>query len=298
MFLNSSAQDWYKVPRDLETIWRSLQRKIIGLDNKSSFPLISGDTFKYMCDVIIEGQIKEGEQGFFALRELRGALFVQAEPMSNATRLIVQACKSGISFPYADLVIHNGDVIPNPADMGILSNCFKKIYSVNWLGDTRIASPLPIGLENRDKRRNGVPRDYLKEAGKGLPGRDQRDILLLVAFSLETNFKERSLALNYAREIPGVKIVSNPITPKQYRKLVLRSQFVLSPPGNGPDCHRTWESLYLGATPIVHRESWPFPESDIPVLVVNSWDEIRAKIANYELKVNDTWRNISNWVSL
>jgi hypothetical protein len=86
MFLNSSAQDWYKVPRDLETIWRSLQRKIIGLDNKSSFPLISGDTFKYMCDVIIEGQIKEGEQDFFALREFRGALFLQAEPMSNATK--------------------------------------------------------------------------------------------------------------------------------------------------------------------------------------------------------------------
>ena len=36
-----------------------------------------------------------------------------------------------------------------------------------------------------------------------------------------------------------------------YRQLLLRSKYVLSPPGNGPDCHRTWESIYLGAIPIV-----------------------------------------------
>ena len=27
--------------------------------------------------------------------------------------------------------------------------------------------------------------------------------------------------------------------------------FVISPPGNGPDCHRTWEAIYLGAVPVV-----------------------------------------------
>jgi hypothetical protein len=32
-----------------------------------------------------------------------------------------------------------------------------------------------------------------------------------------------------------------------------RCRWVLSPPGNGVDCHRTWEALYLGVTPIVLR---------------------------------------------
>ena len=30
-----------------------------------------------------------------------------------------------------------------------------------------------------------------------------------------------------------------------------RSRFVLSPAGNGVDCHRTWEALLMGAVPIV-----------------------------------------------
>ena len=34
-----------------------------------------------------------------------------------------------------------------------------------------------------------------------------------------------------------------------------RSKFVLSPPGNGFDCHRTYESILLGAVPIVVRDN-------------------------------------------
>jgi hypothetical protein len=78
----------------------------------------------------------------------------------------------------------------------------------------------------------------------------------------------------------------------------LRSQYVLSPPGNGPDCHRTWEALYLGATPIVHRKSWPFLDYDIPVLVIDSWDKIGETMkAAPELK-NDSWKNLSTWLPL
>ena len=30
---------------------------------------------------------------------------------------------------------------------------------------------------------------------------------------------------------------------KDYRKVLSNSYFVISPPGNGIDCHRTWEAL-------------------------------------------------------
>ncbi len=294
--MRTSLIDWVRVPRDLETIGRSLKRRFLGLDNRSSSPLISGDTFKYMCQLILEGQIDEQDYDFYALQEFSGRIFAQAEPVSNATRILVRVCQSGMKFPGADLVIHNGDAVPGPAEMTILKNSFKNVYSVNWLGDTATASPLPIGLENRDKRRNGVPSDYIREIRSGLPGREQRDIILLAAFSLHTNFRERSLALESARKVPGVKIVTKPITPKQYRKLVLRSRFVLSPPGNGPDCHRTWEALYLGATPIIHRESWPFQGKDFPVLLVNSWREIEQGIASDSVGENHSWKDISSWI--
>jgi hypothetical protein len=294
--VRTSFIDWIRVPRDLETIGRSFQRKMFGLDNRSSHPLLSGDTFKYLCQLILEGQIEEQDYDFPALQELTGTIFAQAEPVSNATKILVQVCQSGMKFPNADLVIHNGDVIPNPAEMLALSNSFRNVYSVNWLGDSAIAAPLPIGLENRDKRRNGVPIDYLREISRGLPSHEERDIVLLVAFSLHTNFEERSLALECARDIRGAKIITKPITPRQYRNLVLRSRFVLSPPGNGPDCHRTWEALYLGATPIVHRDSWPFQAHGLPVLQVDSWGEIELKITNNSTEVNNSWKYINYWI--
>ena len=296
MSLLKSFSDWRAVPRDFETVGRSLQRKIFGLDKRSSLPLLSGDTFKYMCDEVLEGMINEEELDLSGLLDLRGRLFAQAEPMSNATKLLIRACETGLKFPFTDLVIHNGDVIPNFEEMKLLRSAFNKVYSVNWLGESSIATSLPIGLENRDKRRNGVPIDYLREIEKGLPSVEDRDISLLVAFSLHTNFKMRDAALEHSRDFPGVKIVTHPITPKQYRKLVLRSRYVLSPPGNGPDCHRTWESLYLGAIPIVHRDYWPFLEENLPVITVGEWDEIGEKLKTFDLDVSGFWKDVLYWM--
>jgi hypothetical protein len=61
-----------------------------------------------------------------------------------------------------------------------------------------------------------------------------------------------------------------------------KTMFVPSPAGNGIDCHRTWEALYLGALPVILRSEY-FGESDWPVLVIDSWSELLEKNSN-ELK--------------
>jgi hypothetical protein len=50
--------------------------------------------------------------------------------------------------------------------------------------------------------------------------------------------------------------------------------FVLSPHGNGLDCHRTWEALILGCIPIVRRSPVDSLYEDLPVLIVNEWTDI------------------------
>jgi hypothetical protein len=149
------------------------------------------------------------------------------------------------------LVIHNGDAIPDFATMDFLSTRFKKIYSTNWLGSHPKIEPIPIGLENIRYLRNGIPSDFKSLQPRRRIDFSDRPIDLLVAFSLHTNPVERNAALSAARKVPGVKIMSAFMYPYEYLKLVSQSKFVLSPPGNGPDCHRTWESIYLGAVPIV-----------------------------------------------
>jgi hypothetical protein len=288
--------DWLKTPKDFETLSRSLQRKILGLDHRSSFPLLSGNTFAAICEINLDVEFAKSDFDLCAIQVFKGRVFLTVGAGTRNINRLLQACKLGLSCPNAELIIHNGDVIPCEAEMRILASAFRRVYSVNWLGNSEIAQPVPIGLENRDKRRNGVPSDFLKEIDVGLPSHDSRDIPLLACFSLHTNIKERSIALDSAREVAGVKIMTDPITPKQYRKLLLRSKFVLSPPGNGPDCHRTWEALYLGATPIVLRNSWPFLNHDVPVLVVENWSHLKKALGMPVPSDNGLWKKLDYWI--
>jgi len=56
--------------------------------------------------------------------------------------------------------------------------------------------------------------------------------------------------------------------------------FVVSPEGLGMDCHRTWEAILLGCVPIVKRNSITTLYADLPVLVVNDWEDVNFKSLN------------------
>jgi hypothetical protein len=54
--------------------------------------------------------------------------------------------------------------------------------------------------------------------------------------------------------------------------------FVVSPFGNGYDCHRTWEALILGCIPIVKTSDIDNLYHDLPVLIVQDWTDITEKL--------------------
>jgi len=82
--------------------------------------------------------------------------------------------------------------------------------------------------------------------------------------------------------------------------------FVISPAGNGLDCHRTYEALALGCIPIV--KTGPLDELyiDLPVLIVKEWSDItlellKTTLEEYKLKefkmekiTLKYWNNIIN----
>lgn len=53
--------------------------------------------------------------------------------------------------------------------------------------------------------------------------------------------------------------------------------FGVSPHGNGLDCHRTWEMLYLGMIVIVKSSSLDEMYKDLPVVIVNDWSELNSQ---------------------
>jgi hypothetical protein len=54
--------------------------------------------------------------------------------------------------------------------------------------------------------------------------------------------------------------------------------FVISPHGNGLDCHRTWEALVLGCIPIVKTSKLDKLYDELPVLIVQDWKDISQEL--------------------
>jgi hypothetical protein len=54
--------------------------------------------------------------------------------------------------------------------------------------------------------------------------------------------------------------------------------FVISPHGNGLDCHRTWEALIFGCIPIVKSSNIDALYDELPVLIVKEWSDITLEL--------------------
>ena len=254
---------------------RGILRRLKYATGRSSYPFISGDTYAALCDyqfnqdLSLIGLEKNSESiKLFLPAYLKDQFISELKAITS-------------DFSSDILVIHNYDNIPTDAEMTFFSTRFKKVYSVNWLGDKSIAKPIPIGLENWSLLRNGVPSDFLGLINQGLLPTSKRSIRILSSFSIDTNSIERSRAIEFSKSCSDVFQMPDFTSPKKYRKLVSNSAFVLSPPGNGADCHRTWEAIYLGAIPIVLKKYWPFSHLDLPVLAVEDWSEVPKMISAF-----------------
>lgn len=80
--------------------------------------------------------------------------------------------------------------------------------------------------------------------------------------------------------------------------------FVISPHGNGYDCHRTWEALILGCIPIVKKSAIDVLYEDLPVLIVNDWKDVTEELLHdtverYKNKVfNFDKLNLKYWTDM
>jgi hypothetical protein len=64
--------------------------------------------------------------------------------------------------------------------------------------------------------------------------------------------------------------------------------FVISPYGNGMDCHRHWEALILGSILIIKTKEFVKIFEDLPVLIVNDWKEINQKLLDDTIQIFKT----------
>lgn len=107
--------------------------------------------------------------------------------------------------------------------------------------------------------------------------RNSKSNLLYLNFSLNTNANRKNIMNNLLCK--GFTR-NNTIPWNNYIKELSTYKFAISPQGNGVDCIRTWECLYLGVIPIVEKSTAMSYFDDLPILFVNSYDEINEEVLN------------------
>lgn len=127
-----------------------------------------------------------------------------------------------------------------------------------------------------------------------------RSQLAVVQFT--NHNKVRTQALQAMTDIAGIEAEPYYSGPDPVGHMLAKyqnAQFVASPFGAGPDCHRTWEALTVGAVPIV-QDHYGLNELfvDEPVLVIKDWKQItRETLAVFASEqAAQTSRNIFVWV--
>ncbi len=256
--------------------WETTRRSILRFSRlpvrRSSFPFLSGDTFRGLC----EYEFSDNRFNRVSRNpRFPKYIFMQVDSIFEFSEILRSKRYDDMfnSDKYS-LVLHNSDTVLHLQDFENLLRVVDKIYCVNILEESNRVLALPIGLENRKKLRNGVEGDYVAHKLDIAPLNVNREISFFACFNLLNNPEERESALAVARNLPNSKVILNPITPKAYRGYLRTSNYVISPPGNGPDCHRTWEALYFNAIPIVKKDFWPFKNINIPVFQVEDWNYI------------------------
>ena len=253
--------------RNPEAVINGLRRRLNKRFKRrpDSYPYLSGDTFRSMADHIWEVGNEDLKPSEINLGDV---IFCQSDMLEAlCERVLIYT-----SIPVT-LLLGNSDRNHNQLLGRLLANKGAvKTFAQNLVDHVPGVEPLPIGLENAWYSTNGRPKDFRVNRYKS----QNRSSRVMWAFDVETNPIVREKAANELVNIPIADRLGL-ITPKLHRSALTAYSFVASPPGNGLDCHRTWEAMYLGCVPIVLRShmTQSYEALGLPVWLIDSFDELR-----------------------
>jgi len=233
----------------------------------SSYPFIAGDTFRAFCDFIIdETQIP------FDPNLVKNGNTIFLKHNKTFLDLFFKNIHPFIKNKYI-LITHNG-LCRN------LSPYIKYLNDKNivaWLGkNVYLSHPkaqcIPVGIANNhwSHGNTSILRSIIENPL-------QKDKLCYINFDLGPKHHYRNkIRRNVLKVFANKKFCykSKRKNFKEYIQDLSRSKFVVSPEGEGIDCHRTWESILVGSIPIISTSQLDPMFENLPVLITKKWENI------------------------
>ena len=240
---------------------RDLQKRI------SSYPYLCSDTYLVKCEraILTPSDLKK------LIDE--NSIISKYKTVYLAGDLIDETIKVQRHLPIIEtLVIGESDTTQFEQNLSSLYSNVGKIFANNLVGKSERCFPIPLGLERQAHRGGGKVRDFKKQYRINAYN---RTIPFLVAWNDVTNAK-RSIYRSEFQSYSNCLVINKRLHASTIHKLMRNTMFVPSPAGNGIDCHRTWEAIYLGAVPVVLKSEF-YGTDDWPVLVVDNWSDLLNK---------------------
>lgn len=155
------------------------------------------------------------------------------------------------------LLVLNGDYPFTENLFRIRPKNIKHIFATNSLIYNQFVTPIPIGVENdiEPKRQgHGIINEGIFEKLPFLKGEiiinpEFKINKLYANFNINTNFRYRSYIKNICINSDNIHFEYG-LTYEEYVKKIKEHLAVISPTGNGLECIRTYETLYLDSIPI------------------------------------------------
>ncbi len=250
----------------------------------SSEPYISGDSFRSLANHLFDETdssfnpktVQNGDI-IFVKTDLLGEFFSQKHPS----------------------IINHYILISHNADHGAPGNYVHYLEDekiIVWFGQNPTISnhkkfiAIPIGIANRCWQHGNI--DNFNKALTFLHQHSIyifKDGIFLEKYLAGINFKPashtpiRETLLNYFSNQSFCKNIEHD-NHLYYLSNMFYVKFLLSPRGNGLDCHRTWEALLMGSIPILEHSYLDQIFIDMPVLLINKWEDVTQEFLENKYK--------------
>lgn len=269
--LRSIHPDIQQVPNSDIVYWK------IDKTHRSSYPLITGDTFRSFADHCIDltttqVDVEKINQGdiVYVHGDIVGAFIEQIHPH--------------IKNKYI-LLTHNSDLTMP----GLYSYILDDQKLIAWFAlNPDIVHPklypIPLGHANKFCPSGviSVIDTYAKNKWKLYEPKKE---LLYMNFKLYNNSNKRQIVQDlFEQQGLCVQAYSSTKPFEQFLAEMAHYKFALSPEGVGPDCHRTWEAMMVGCIPIVLHSPLDSLFDDLPVLIIDDWYQVTPEFLEKKYK--------------
>jgi len=169
-----------------------------------------------------------------------------------------------------------------------------KWFANNVACSTKLTQPIPLGLPplnsafNRDDGTTGETKR--QELFRLCSQEKEISNLVYMNHANHTNPSQRTYLYPMFKDVSWVtsKGGDRRIDYIEYINDIQSHKYMICPPGAGQDCHRVWESLYLGTIPIVESSNAMAYFQELPIIFVEDFKQINPDfLAGETRKIKD-----------